>query len=247
MSTPSIVIVGLLNILVIGLFFVFIFKRKFTLTTYTEKVVFNSNLILMLISLHYLSGVVLYICECIFNNLPFLPAFLIPDLGALFFLVFVIYVVKKILLRRATIKINFASQDVIRKESANFKVIALALLPVIALLGYFLYPNIASKFSSNIKVKTSCDVAYSIDEYSVNIERGEVIRIQKTFNEKNELAASRIDKLNDCTVLNSKNWTCGGKYFYGNRGATEKVIDGKFEFIPRSTAEPDKCKTEQLN
>lgn len=247
MSTPSIVIVGLLNILVIGLFFVFIFKRKFTLTTYTEKVVFNSNLILMLISLHYLSGVVLYICECIFNNLPFLPAFLIPDLGALFFWILLIYVVKKVLLRRAESKASIQSSVITQKSRTNFKLIALALLPFIALVGYFLYPSMSSKFSSNIKVKTSCDEIYSIDEYSVNVERVEVVRIQKVFDEKKELAASSIVMLKDCVVLNSRNWTCGGKKFYGNTDAIEKVIDGKFEFIPRSTAEPDKCKTEQLN
>ena len=249
MSTPSIVIVGLLNILVIGLFFVFIFKRKFTLTTYTEKVVFNSNLILMLISLHYLSGVVLYICECIFNNLPFLPAFLIPDLGALFFWALLIYVVKKILLRRAIVKINVDSPVVTHKESTNFKVIALTLMPVIALAGYFLYPIVAAKISSNLKIKTSCDEIYSIDEYSVNTERGEVVRIQKVYDEKKELASSRIDKLKDCTIVNTKNWACGGKNFYGRTGAIEKVIDGKFEYIPRSTEEKGliPCKIEQLN
>jgi hypothetical protein len=247
--TPSIFIVGLLNLLVIGLFYVFAFKRKVKFTTYSDKVVFNSNLFLMFISLHYLSAILLYISECIFNSLPFLPALLIPDLGALFFWALLIYVVKKMMLRRAIVKINVDSPLVTHKESTNFKVVALTLMPVIALAGYFLYPIIAAKLSSNIKIKTSCDEIYSIDEYSVNTERGEVIRIQKVFDEKKELAASRIDKLTDCTIVNTKNWACGGKNFYGSTGAIEKVIDGKFEYIPRSTEDKKliPCKIEQLN
>ncbi len=247
LSTPSIVIVGLLNILVIGLFFVFIFKRKVTLTTHTEKVVFNSNLILMLISLHYLSGLVLYICECIFNNLPFLPAFLIPDLSALFFWALLIFVVKKLLLRRAQSKISIPSAVIAKKSPSNLKVTVLALLPVIATAMYFAYPSIAPKFSSNLLIKITCDDYHLVDEYSVNVERNEVVQIRKGYDEKNVPIFSDITKLNDCVIVNSKNWTCGGKFNYGGTDAKTKSIDGIYSYIPRSTAEPNSCKTEQLN
>ena len=247
MSTPSIVIVGLLNLLVIGLFFVFAFKRKVKFTTYADKVVFNSNMILMFISLHYLSAIVLYISECIFNSLPFLPALLIPDLGALFFWALLIYVVKKILLRKAESKISIPSSVITKKNPSNFKVAALALLPVIATAIYFVYPTIAPKFSSNLLIKYTCDDYHLLDEYSVNVERNEVVQIRKAYDEKNVPIFSDITKLNDCVIVNSKNWTCGGKFNYGGTDAKTKSIDGKYSYIPRSTAEPNSCKTEQLN
>ena len=248
MQYLTLVIMGLTDILVLGVFFFYIFKRKISIATYVEKVHFYSNLILLLMTLHYLNLITPYLSESLlFHSLAFSPARIIPNIGALFFWALMIYVVKKVLLRRADSKVSIPTSVITQKSPPNFKVIALALLPVIALVGYFLYPSMASKFSSNIKVKTSCDEIYSIDEYSVNTERSEVVRIQKVFDEKKELAASSIVMLKDCIVLNSKNWTCGGKYFYGNRDAIEKVIDGKFEHIPRSTAEPNSCKTEQLN
>ena len=248
MQYLTLVIMGLTDILVLGVFFFYIFKRKISIATYVEKVHFYSNLILLLMTLHYLNLITPYLSESLlFHSLAFSPARIIPNLGALLFWTLLIYAVKKILLRKAESKIPIPSSVVTQKSPTNFKLIALALLPFIALVGYFLYPSMSSKFSSNIKVKTSCDEIYSIDEYSVNVERVEVVRIQKVFDEKKELAASSIVMLKDCVVLNSRNWTCGGKNFYGNTDAIEKVIDGKFEFIPRSTAEPDKCKTEQLN
>jgi hypothetical protein len=169
--------------------------------------------------------------------------------GALLFWTLLIYVVKKVLLSRAESKISTQNSVITQKSPTNLKVIGLTLLPVFAIAIYFSYPIIAAKFSNSIKVKTSCGEIYSIDEYSVNTERAEVVRIQKVFDEKKELAASSIVMLKDCTVLNSKNWTCGGKYFYGNRDAIEKVIDGKFEYISRSTEDKRliPCKIEQLN
>lgn len=247
MLTSPIVIVGLLNILVIGLFYVFIFKRKVTLTSYADKVVFNSNLILMLISLHYLSAILLYAAESIFNSLPFQPALLLPDLGALLFWTLLIYVVKKILLRRAFVKNNPDSPVAIRNDTTNFKVITIALLPVIAIAIYFSYPSISTKFTGNIRSKFTCGEQYLLDEFVVNVERNEVVRIRKAFDEKNVLFHSDITKLDDCVIVNSKNWTCGGKYNFGGKDATYQSIDGKFGYIARSSDKPNSCKTEQLN
>lgn len=250
MQYLTLAIMGLVDILAIGLFFFYIFKRKISIATYVEKVHFYSNLILLLMTLHYLNLITPYLSESLlFHSLAFSPARIIPNLGALLFWALMIYVVKKILLRRADSKVSIPTSVITQKSPPNFKVIALALLPVIALVGYFLYPSMESKFSSNIKVKTSCDEIYQIDEYSVNTERGEVVRIQKVYDEKKELASSRIDKLKDCTLVNTKNWACGGTNFYGSTGAIEKVIDGKFEYIPRSTEEKGliPCKIEQLN
>ncbi len=247
MPTPSIVIVGLLNILVIGLFFVFVFKRKVKFTTYEDKVVFNTSLIFLLISLHYLSAILLYISESIFNNIPFLPALLIPDLGALLSWALLIYVVKKILLRRADSKISIPSAVIIKKNPTNFKVIGLTLLPVFAIAIYFAYPSIAPKFSSNLLIKYTCNDYHLIDEYSVNVERNEVVQIRRAYDEKNVQIFSDITKLNDCVIVNSKNWTCGGKFNYGGTDAKTKSVDGIYSYMPHSTAEPNTCKTEQLN
>jgi|UPI00048D2719 hypothetical protein len=250
MQYLTLVIMGLTNILVVGLFFFYIFKRKISLATYVEKVHFYSNLILLLMTLHYLNLITPYLSESLlFHSLTFSPAILIPNVGALLFWTLLIYVVKKVLLSRAESKISTQNSVITQKSPTNLKVIGLTLLPVFAIAIYFSYPIIAAKFSNSIKVKTSCGEIYSIDEYSVNTERAEVVRIQKVFDEKKELAASSIVMLKDCTVLNSKNWTCGGKYFYGNRDAIEKVIDGKFEYISRSTEDKRliPCKIEQLN
>jgi hypothetical protein len=245
--TPSIVIVGLLNILVIGLFYVFAFKRKVTFTTYADKVVFYSNLLLMLVSLHYLSAILLYISECIFNTVHFLPALLIPDLGALFFWALLIYVVKKILLRRAQVKGVMHASIIKSKSPTTSKVIGFALLPVIAVAIYFAYPSIALKFSSNLKIKYTCDGGSYTKEYAVDVEKREVVVISKVFDEKNVLFSSNIRKLSDCIVVNSKNWTCGGKYNFGGYDATDKSIDGVYGYIRRTGEEPNSCKAEQLN
>ncbi len=239
---------GLTNVFLIGMFFFYIFKRKLTATTYIEKVNFYSNLALLLASLHYLNLIIPYLSESLlFHSRSFSPAQIIPNLGALLFWALMIYVVKKILLRRAFVKIKSDSLLVIRNENNNFKLIAIALLPVIAIAIYFSYPSIATKFSSNIRTKFSCGEQYQLDEFVVNVERNEVVRIRKVFDEKNVLFHSDITKLDDCTIVNSKNWTCGGKYIYGGKSATYQSIDGKFGYIARSSDAPNSCKTEQLN
>jgi hypothetical protein len=228
--TPSIVIVGLLNILVIGLFFVFAFKRKVTLTTYADKVVFNSNLLLMLVSLHYLNAISLYISECLHNSLPLLPALLIPDLGAFLFWALLIYVVKKILLRRALVTIKVVSPVVIRKESTNFKLIAITLIPVIAFIGYFLYPSFSPKFSNKLNVQVNCEKFEGAIEFSVSKDRNEVAAIRKIYEHKN-LIFSDIVKLEDCVIVDSKNWACGGTpYSHGRISAKDSAIDGKYSY-----------------
>ncbi len=247
MSTSSIVIVGLLNILVIGLFYVFIFKRKVTLTTYTDKVVFNSNLILMLISLHYLSAIVLYTSECIFNSLLFQSAILIPDLVALFFWILLIYVVKKLILHKVNSEVTIDKPSKSLKITTHFKLIALVLFSCIAIASLLAFPKIVGFFSGKLTVKESCEDLHLIQEFSVNVEKGEVIAVRKFFN-KERLLKSDIYKLNDCTVINQKNWSCGGAHSYGRTTSTQKSIDGVYEYVGGSE---DRglipCKIEQLN
>jgi len=199
-------------------------------------------------TLHYLNLITPYLSESLlFHSLAFSPARIIPNLGALLFWTLLIYVVKKILLRKAESKIPIPSSVITEKSPSNFKVTALALLPVIATAIYFAYPSIAPKLSSNLLIKYTCDDYHLLDEYSVNVERNEVVQIRKAYDEKNVPIFSDITKLNDCVIVNSKNWTCGGKFNYGGTDAKTKSIDGKYTYIPRSTAEPDSCKTEQLN
>ena len=223
----------------------FAFKRKVTLTTYADKVVFNSNLLLMLVSLHYLSGVALYISECIFNNVPFLPAFLIPDLGALFFWALLIFVVKKLLLRKAQVTAALNSSVITQIKSNNFKLIVLTLLPVIALASYFLYPSIASKFSNKLQIKISCKDFYLTNVFSVHPDKSEVIAVRKYHSqENNELLQSDIHKFDECIVVDSKNWSCGDR----RKSSIFKSIDGIFAY--EKGFEPslmDSCTYKQLN
>ena len=127
------------------------------------------------------------------------------------------------------------------------KVIGLALLPVIATAIYFVYPSIVLKFSSNLKIKYTCDGGSYTNEYVVDVEKREVVVISKVFDEKNVLFSSDIRKLSDCIVVNSKNWTCGGKYNFGEYDATYKSIDGVYGYIRRTGEKSGSCKSEQLN
>jgi len=248
MQYLTLVIMGLTDILVLGVFFFYIFKRKISIATYVEKVHFYSNLILLLMTLHYLDLIIPYLSESLlFHSLAFSPAKIIPNLGALFFWTLLIYVVKKILLRKAESKIPIPSSVITKKSPSNFKVTALALLPVIATAIYFAYPSIAPKLSSNLLIKYTCDDYHLLDEYSVNVERNEVVQIRRAYDEKNVQIFSDITKLNDCVIVNSKNWTCGGKFNYGGTDAKTTSVDGIYSYMPRSTAEPNTCKTEQLN
>lgn len=242
----TLVIMGLTNILVLGLFFFFIFKRKIAVTTYVEKVNFYSNLILLLMTLHYLNLITPYLSESLlFHSLTFLPAKIIPNLGALFFWVLLIYVVKKILLRRAQVTFVLNSSALTQIKSNNFKLIALTLLPVIALASYFLYPSIASKFSDKLKIKISCKDFYITNVFSVNSEKSEVIAVRKYYNQENdELVQSDIHKFDECIVVDSKNWSCGDR----RKSSIFKSIDGIFAyekgFEPSSM---DSCTYKQLN
>ena len=237
---------GLTDILVIGMFFFYIFKRKISIATYVEKVHFYSNLTLLLMTLHYLDLIIPYLSESLlFHSLAFSPARIIPNLGALLFWTLAIYVVKKVLLRRNQTTVVIESSVTTQKISSSLKIISWALLPVIALAGYFLYPSIASKFSNKLQIKISCKDFYITNVFSVNPEKSEVIAVGKYHSQENdELLQSDIHKLDECIVVDSKNWSCGDR----RKSSIFKSIDGIFAyekgFEPSSM---DSCTYKQLN
>ncbi len=87
-------------------------------------------------------------------------------------------------------------------------------------------------------------------KYTYEVKEKDVIQTtifpaNQTVSKKDEMY--KMEKLEDCTVSDPKNWMCGGKIFAEKSGfgatAAHKMLNGKYSFTPfkSSTALPDIC------
>ncbi len=121
----------------------------------------------------------------------------------------------------------------------NYKKIGLLLVAVSVLLNaYFLKDYVFKKKNDTVKVEFECKFRDSKkDEVSRHIEtyRFKDNRIYSTYEKKDgKVVHSKIRELKDCIIVDSQNWTCGGKVvtigsttFYDD---TSTLNNGKFSF-----------------
>jgi hypothetical protein len=90
------------------------------------------------------------------------------------------------------------------------------------------------------KVKILCygtkslDLTFTYEFKDKEIFETVVMPKNKTITGKDELIS--LTKLEDCTIKDAKNWSCGGKTSYTSltpyRSDLHSVLDGRYRFIP---------------
>ena len=106
----------------------------------------------------------------------------------------------------------------------------------------------ASAFFWDSKIKILCYGAKSVDLiYTYELKNNEiyetvVVPKKETNTGKDELIS--LTKLEDCTIKDSKNWSCGGKSSYEISGAYRSelhtVFEGRYRYTS-GTAKLDFC------
>jgi len=106
-------------------------------------------------------------------------------------------------------------------------------------LSIFCNISAAGIFDSDTKVKREfCDEknAFIIYTYSVNTDKNKVIEKTEIFMDK-ELKKTELKQLDNCVILDKKNWKCGGEKIYltnqsnGVRAQVDtkrQVVNGKY-------------------
>jgi hypothetical protein len=141
----------------------------------------------------------------------------------------------------------------------NYKKIGLLVVAVSVLLNaFFLKDYVFKKKDDTVKVEFECRFKDSKkDEVSRYIEtyRFKDNKIYSTYQSKNEGSDyTKIIELEDCVIIDSQNWSCGGKFMniaYKTASSPSYVLNnGRFTYS-RGYLEGDEnpmyCKTKQLD
>ncbi len=113
-------------------------------------------------------------------------------------------------------------------------------------LSIFLTMAEANAFFFNSKVTVFCYLGKGLPIKLVyEVKNNEVIEttiIPANATKSGKDAMVDMEKLENCTVVDSKNWKCGGKNVEGGiRTETHMVHDGRYSFLPHRPATPGIC------
>jgi hypothetical protein len=107
----------------------------------------------------------------------------------------------------------------------------------------------ASAFFWKSKIKILCYGEKSVELiYTYELKNGEIYEsliLPKKSNKSNKDELISLTKLDDCTIIDSKNWMCGGKTKYQSSGAyrseTHALYEGRYTHMPSSSDIDNYC------
>lgn len=123
-----------------------------------------------------------------------------------------------------------------------------------AIIGYVVF-NAFYKNEISVERKMSCNDMEEILSKETFIVKNKTVFVKlQSLNQNGKVdndGVGLISELEDCVVVDNKNWTCGGKTDF-NRDVTDEifsVVNGKFGYAPQRNGFSSDCVYEykQLN
>ena len=119
-------------------------------------------------------------------------------------------------------------------------------LLVIFLIGLSVNAN---AFFWKSKIKILCYGEKSVELiYTYELKNGEIYEsliIPKKLSKSNRDELISLTRLDDCTIIDSKNWMCGGKTKYQDSGVyrseTHALYEGRYTHMPSSSNLANYC------